>query len=131
LRRQGRGYQLDLHLTCCAGPWLSATGIEENKPRPPRALDDGFHALPVVPAGDARLIVGRGGARRVGIDAAAQALGGAGEHAIPARGARSNHDGGRRRAGQRLDGDDVRRIARGREIWSDNSRNRAEAQPAI
>ena len=92
--RQIDGDGFDGGRSGCALPGRLAARVNEDEPGPLRALQHGFHALPVVPAVDGHGTVADRNAGHMGVGASAQALGHAGQNAIPARGRRRDDERG-------------------------------------
>ena len=96
------------------------------------AVSTRFHALAIEPAGHRRRAVRHRRRGGVGIDAAAQPVGHAGQGAGPARGGGREHDGGARGAAERLGRRGVGGVARlARRPRRSTARKRAAPQPAI
>lgn len=92
--RQGNGHEFDAGLTGGTGKRGAATGLQGDDPRALRAAEHGLHALAIVPTRDGGLAVCGADAGGVRVDAAAEALCGAGEHAVHARGGGREDDRG-------------------------------------
>ena len=102
--RFGHGDRHGFHAGGSGGPAPrgDAAGIEQDHPGPLAARKHGFHALAVEPAGEGRRSILHGQAGGVGIHAATQAVGHAGERARPSRSRGGHHDRGARRAAKRF-----------------------------
>ena len=113
---QGNGHEFDAGLAGGTGKRGAATGLEGDDPRALRAAEHGLHALAVVPTRDGGLAVCGGDAGGVRVDATAEALRGAGEHAVHARGGGREDDRGGGGLAERLDREHVAGVARLRKV---------------
>jgi len=92
--RQIHGDGLDGGRPAFALPGRLAAGIDQDDPGPLGALQEGFHALPIIPAIDRQRAATDRKTGDVRVHASAQALGYAGQNATPAGGGRREDDGG-------------------------------------